>query len=153
MLTLVILLVLLFAPYLVARAIRLSSKRCEWAGVVGLVAVFLFTGFGHFVKTEAMAQMIPCLVPKRPLIIRVSGVVEILAAVALLVPGLRLRMGWFLLVLLVLLLPFNIYAALNRVPMGGHEWGPVYLLIRIPLQFVLMCWTYRFAIQPTRRSA
>lgn len=150
MLTPVIMLVLLVAPYLVARALRLSSERCEWAGVVGLVAVFLFTGIGHFVETEAMAQMIPWLVPKRPRIIRVSGVVEMLAAVALLVPGLRLRMGWFLLVLLLLLLPFNIYAALNRVPMGGHEWGPVYLLICIPLQLLLMCWTYRFTVRPAR---
>jgi len=44
-------------------------------------------------------------------------------------------------------LPANIYAALKQVGMGGHVQGPRYLLVRIPLQVVLMAWAYWFAVQ------
>lgn len=153
MLTPMIMIGLLVAPYGIARLLRLSTEKRNLAGVLGLSLVFVFTGVGHFLETEAMAQMIPWLVPKRPAIIRVSGVIEIVAALALLVPPLRHRIGWFLILLLVFLLPFNIYAAVNRVPMGGHEWGPVYLLIRVPLQVILMIWVYRFATHSAGRPS
>jgi len=32
------------------------------------------------------------------------------------------------------------------VGMGGHLWGPVYLLIRVPLQLLLIGWSYWFAV-------
>jgi len=139
---------LLVVPYLVTRMSDVSATRRGWAGVLGLSTVFLFTGVGHFIETESMAQMIPPFLPMRTTAVQALGVVEIVCALALLVPGLRHRTGWLLIWLLLLLLPFNIYAAIQRVPMGGHVWGPVYLLIRAPLQLILMAWTYRFATRP-----
>lgn len=50
--------------------------------------------------------------------------------------------------MLLLFLPVNVYAAQNRVGMGGHTWGPGYLLIRVPLQAILASWTWWFAIRP-----
>jgi uncharacterized membrane protein len=44
--------------------------------------------------------------------------------------------------------PVNVYAAVNQIPMGGHAWGPVYLLIRAPLQAILLVWVYWFTIRP-----
>jgi len=43
----------------------------------------------------------------------------------------------------------NIHAAFNRIEMGGHEWGPIYLLIRVPLQLILIGWTWWMAVRPT----
>jgi uncharacterized membrane protein len=148
MLTPLIMVGLLVVPYLVTRLSDVSAKRREWAGVLGVTSVFLFTGIGHFVETEAMVQMIPSSLPMRMTAVQVVGVVEIVCALALLVPGLRHRTGWLLIWMLLLLLPINVYAALQRVPMGGHAWGPSYLLIRIPLQLLLMIWIYRFATRP-----
>ena len=54
--------------------------------------------------------------------------------------------------MLLFLLPINIYAAIMYVPMGGHGWGPIYLLIRVPLQLLLMVWTYRFAFEPINQK-
>ena len=48
---------------------------------------------------------------------------------------------------LVLFFPANIYSAINHIPMGGHEWGPVYLLIRAPLQVIIVLWVYWFTIR------
>lgn len=148
MLTPAIIFALLVVPYAVTRVSDVSAKRREWAGVLGLTSVFLFTGIGHFVETAALVQMIPDFVPERTLVVQVAGGLEIAAALALLIPVLRHRVGWLLIWMLLLLLPVNVYAALQRVPMGGHAWGPSYLWIRVPLQLLLMVWTYRFATQP-----
>jgi uncharacterized membrane protein len=51
-------------------------------------------------------------------------------------------------VVLVLFFPANVYAALNHIPMGGHAWGPVYLLVRAPLQIIILLWVYWFTIRP-----
>ena len=69
-----------------------------------------------------------------------------------LVPSLRYRVGWIVLAMLLAFLPLNIHAAIQRVPLGGHAWGPVYLWIRVPLQVLLMLWTYRFATRSRVRT-
>lgn len=35
----------------------------------------------------------------------------------------------------------------DRVEMGGHGAGPAYLLLRVPFQFLLIGWAYRFAVR------
>ena len=67
----------------------------------------------------------------------------------------RLPHGWLMLFVGILLclflvgvLPANIDAAIRRVPFGGHEAGPSYLLVRVPLQISLLCWIYWFEIRP-----
>lgn len=46
------------------------------------------------------------------------------------------KIGWAWCIFLLLVLPSNIYAAWQRVDFGGHAAGPVYLLVRIPLQLL-----------------
>jgi hypothetical protein len=31
--------------------------------------------------------------------------------------------------------------------MGGHAWGPVYLLLRAPLQLAILLWVYWFTLR------
>jgi uncharacterized membrane protein len=142
-----IMLSLLVLPYFLLQAVPRLRERPSLRGCLGLTLVFCFTGVGHFLTPELMAEMIPPAIPCRLEIICVSGVVEILAGLALLPTASRVRAGWFVIAMLVLLLPANVYAAMQRVPMGGHEWGPVYLLIRVPLQAVLVAWCYWFAVR------
>ncbi len=104
----------------------------------------MFFGVGHFARTEQMAEMLPLWVPYRVALIYLTGILEWALAAALLIPGTRRLAGWACIAILVLFLPANIYAALNRVGMGGHLWGPVYLLVRVPLQIVLVGWAYWF---------
>ena len=40
--------------------------------------------------------------------------------------------------------------AIRRVDMGGHNLGPMYLLVRVPLQLILIGWVYWFAVRRTR---
>jgi uncharacterized membrane protein len=47
---------------------------------------------------------------------------------------------------LVLISPSNTYAAVQRIRFGGHSMGPRYLLVRLPLQILLVCWVYWFTV-------
>jgi uncharacterized membrane protein len=49
---------------------------------------------------------------------------------------------------LIAIFPANVYAALQRIPFGGHSAGPIYLLVRAPVQLLLILWTYWFVVRP-----
>lgn len=116
-------------------------------GRVSLALLFAFTGTGHFLRTEQMAGMLPPWIPSRLGLVYLTGVLEWAGAVGLLVPRLSRAAGLCLIAFVILVFPANIYAALNRVEMGGHELGPMYLLARAPLQLLLIGWAYWFAVR------
>jgi uncharacterized membrane protein len=150
MTTPIIMLVLMMAPYIVVRVASAIIRRdfdVRGAAAIGLRILFIFTGTGHFIQTEPMAQMLPPWVPARVLLVYLTGVLEFAIAVGFFVPKFRRFAGWVAAVVLVLFFPANIYAAINHVPMGGHAWGPVYLLIRAPLQAIILFWVYWFTIR------
>jgi uncharacterized membrane protein len=122
-------------------------------GRVGVALVFAFTGVGHFIKTSAMTQMLPTWLPMRFSLIYITGVFELLAAVAILVTPLSRHVGLALCVFLLLIVPSNIYAAWQRIDFGGHAAGPVYLLVRIPLQLFLIGWVYWFTVRKYDHAA
>jgi uncharacterized membrane protein len=139
-----IIVVLLLGGFGVA---RLFGADVAAAGRIGIAAVFAFTALGHFVKRDEMATMLPPSMPARPAIIVISGGIEALLAVLILIPVFSKAAGIALCVFLVLVTPVNVYAAIKEVDFGGHAAGPKYLLLRLPLQFVLLCWTYWFAVR------
>jgi uncharacterized membrane protein len=154
----ILMLIFLMAPYFAVRIFAALTRReidGRGAAALGLGMLFLFTGSGHFLQTEPMAQMLPPWVPERRLLVYVTGVLEYAIAVGFLVPQSRQVTGWVVAGMLVLFFPVNIYAAINHIPMGGHAWGPVYLLIRTPLQIIIVWWVYWFTIRqsPTARHA
>ena len=135
---------LLIAPSLVALAI---GGDVDWAARLGLALVFAFAALGHFVKTDAMAEMLPPSVPRRRALIQVSGIFELLLAMLLLAwPKARL-LGLTIIGFLVAIFPANVYAAFQRISFGGHSAGPIYLLVRAPVQLLLILWTYWFVVR------
>jgi uncharacterized membrane protein len=149
MTTPLIMLAILLVPLLAAGLLRSTGRRVshDSAGVVGLVLLFLFTASGHFATPGAMAAMLPPFVPARVPLIYLTGVWEIALALGIAVPATRRLAGLAAIATLVLFFPANVYAALAQVGMGGHAWGPSYLLIRAPLQALLITWTWWFAVR------
>ncbi|MGH7594741.1 MAG: DoxX family protein [bacterium] len=144
--TLLFLLLLLTVPYAL---LTLAERwRAGWKiapatrARVGLSLFFIFTAIGHFIKTEEMAAMLPAFVPNRVEIILVTGVFELLGAIGVWIPRLRRITGFCIILMLIGILPANIYSAINRIDFGGHESGPAYLLVRIPFQFLIIWWAY-----------
>ena len=154
MTTPIIMLLLMMAPYLAAHLLSAITRRDfdSRGAAAGLGVLFIFTGIGHFILTEPMAQMLPPWVPERLLLVYLTGVLEFAIAVGFFVPISRRFTGRVAAIVLVLFFPANIYAAINHVPMGGHAWGAVYLLIRAPLQAIILFWVYWFTVRPPKTA-
>lgn len=125
----------------------LFTHDYKHAGAIGLSGVFMFTALGHFLKGTEMQEMIPPFVPRRDLMVMLSGIFEGILAVGLLIEQTARWTAILSLIFLVLVLPLNIYSALRRVKFGGHGLGPSYLWIRVPLQLLLAWWAYWFVLR------
>lgn len=121
-------------------------------GRISLAMFFVFTGASHFYMPEELARLLPASLPLRMEMIYVTGVLEILGAIGLLVPGLERLASLALIAFLLGVLPSNIYGAINHVDVGAHAAGPVYLLARVPFQVFLMGWAYYFGLKLLPRS-
>jgi uncharacterized membrane protein len=144
--TLLFLFLLLVVPFFVLTLLGKWVSRFQIAPAkrarVGLSLFFLFTSIGHFIKTEEMAAMLPPSVPYRVGLIYVTGICELLGAVGVWIPRLTRLTGFLLILMLIGVLPANIYSAINRVDFGGHGAGPAYLFVRVPFQILVIWWTY-----------
>ncbi len=104
-----------------------------------LAVMFLFTASAHFTKTkEDLIGMVPRAFPSPRLLVYLTGVLEILGAVGLLVPMTRSFAGLGLVVLLVAMFPANINAARKGIPLRGKRPTPLWLRGPMQLLFVGM---------------
>src|SRR5215213_532424 len=144
--TLLFLFLLLTVPYVILTLIGRWFPRLKLAPAirarVGLSLFFVFTSIGHFISTAAMAEMLPPSVPYRIELIYITGLLELLGAIGVWAPRLTQLTGLLLILMLLALLPANVYSAFKRVEFGGHGAGPLYLLVRVPLQLFAIWWTY-----------
>ncbi|SNR63348.1 DoxX family protein [Hymenobacter mucosus] len=117
------------------------------AGNGAMAAMLAFTAIGHFAFTQGMMRMLPEFLPAKRAWVYVTGVLEIAAAIGLLVPALRVGTAGCLLVFFLLILPANILAArrnLNYQTGATDGPGPAYLWFRVPLQLFFMAWAWYF---------
>jgi len=150
MLTPIIILFLLSVPLLIALLIsRLSNSDLNVSQYAcwGLGMAFIFFCIGHFVQTEMMVAMLPPWAPLRLTIIYLTGLLVLLIGLALFIPQLQMTAAKLAIVVLVLFFPINIYAALYSVDINGQQWGLAYLLVRAPLQIILVAWAYFLCIK------
>ena len=138
--------ILLVGPYLILTLIQKSNPALNFPEArktrIGLSLFFIFTAMGHFIKTAEMAEMLPPFFTYRHETIFLTGFPELFGAFGVWIPKWRKLAGTLLIAMLIGLVPFNIYAAMNHIPFGGHEVGPIYLLFRVPFQFFVMWWVY-----------
>ncbi|MFB4314914.1 hypothetical protein [Actinomadura sp. 21ATH] len=105
-----------------------------------MAAMLVLTGVVRFVpdsvagmpSAEELARMVPPFVPFPLAMVYLTGVLELLIAAGLVRTSTRWGAAAGLAVLLPLLLPANIYAALNDIPLNGAEATPLWF--RIPQQ-------------------
>ncbi|MCP3799559.1 DoxX family membrane protein [Allokutzneria sp. A3M-2-11 16] len=93
---------------------------------VGLALMFLLTGFAHWSRLRAdMIAMVPPRLPNPALLVTVTGVLEIVGAVGLLVPATARAAAICLGLLLLAMFPANVYAAVRRLSFGGRPATPL----------------------------
>jgi uncharacterized membrane protein len=115
------------APLIILLAGSVAARIVGWLGVdyvdtwgkaiaVGLAAMFVLTGVAHFVPPlrDNLIAIVPPQLPAPGLLVSITGVLEFLGAVGLLVPVTRVAAAVCLLLLMLAMFPANIYAA--RMP-------------------------------------
>ncbi|MCD8739925.1 hypothetical protein LT679_04875 [Mucilaginibacter roseus] len=138
-----------FAISCIVYKITSADFNINLSGTIALSIMLLFTAGGHFAFTKGMVMMIPSFIPLRRELVYATGILEIVFAIALLIPSWRTPAAWLLIFFLILILPSNIYAAINKVDYQKATFngnGLNYLWFRIPLQILFIWWTYFFAI-------
>lgn len=96
-----------------------------------------------------MVLMLPRFVPAKKAIVYITGIIEILAAVGLLVNKTRYPVAWLVIIFFIALLPANIYAAIKKVNIEKPDEcgnGINYLWFRVPLQIFFIAWVYYFGV-------
>ena len=127
-----------------------GHEKAPLGGAIGIGLAFAFFGIGHFVQTEAMTQMLPSFVPFPTEMVLLTGILELAVALGLFLPKTRKMAGYAAIAVRIVFFPVNVFAAFNHTGMGGHAWGPIYLLIRAPLQALLIWWTWHFVVRSNK---
>ncbi len=148
--------IILLCVFLISMIIlRLLQKEYNFAlaGRIAMAAMLVTTGIAHFVFVKGFLLMLPDFIPYKIELVYFSGVIELMAAIGLLLPQYRKLTGWLLILFLVLITPSNIYATLKHVNLESATLdgeGPSYLWYRIPLQLFFIGWIYLSCINPFR---
>jgi uncharacterized membrane protein len=123
----------------------------------GMALMLLFTASAHFVPAGVtvmpnhadMTRMVPPFLPFADALVYITGVLELLGAVGLVIAATRWAAGYALAALFVSLLPANIHAAVADVPFAGGEATPLWQ--RIPEQILYLAvalWVARASRTP-----
>ena len=121
-------------------------------GRVAMTAMLLLAGIAHFIYFEPMVAMMPDFVPLKLEIVYFTGVCELLAAAGLLWDQTAKPTSVMLIIFFIAILPANIMGSLKGVNIPGAEYGPWYLLFRVPLQIFFIWWVYYFCITQNREQ-
>ena len=101
-----------------------------------LSIMFITGGINHFVSTEFYTAMMPAYLPAHELLIYLSGVLEIVFGVGLLISKFQERSAWGIIALLIAVFPANINMYLNADQFP--DVTETALLIRLPIQGILI---------------
>ncbi|MEB3979758.1 DoxX family protein [Mycobacterium sp. 663a-19] len=115
------------APLITLLVGTIAARCIGWLGVgyvngwtaalaVGLAAMFLLTGFAHFAPQlrRDLIAIVPPRLPAPGYLVTITGLLELLGAVGLLLPVTRVAAAVCLLLLMLAMFPANVYAA--RMP-------------------------------------
>ncbi|ADB35967.1 hypothetical protein Kfla_6979 [Kribbella flavida DSM 17836] len=156
----------LIAATLVLRGLGgLGVRRfASWAvsAAHGLAVMLLLTASAHFVPASVtvmpnhadLVRIVPPFVPYADAMVYLTGVLELLGALGLVLTATRWAAGWSLATLFVVMLPANVYAATEQVAFAnGAPATPLWQ--RIPEQVLYLAvavWAARSAPRtPIRR--
>ncbi|MDI3321850.1 DoxX family protein [Pinibacter soli] len=145
-----IILITTFILSFLAILILTGKYNFPLAGRIAMCVMLISTGIAHFVYTNGMIMMLPKFIPLRKPLVHLTGIMEIVAAITLLIPSWQFVTAIFLIAFFIVLLPANIYAAYNHINYEKATYdgdGLNYLWFRVPLQILFIVWIYLSAIR------
>jgi uncharacterized membrane protein len=113
-------------------AIKAASKY--------LLAIFMIAaGIMHFVNPAFFLKIMPPYLPLHRELVLLSGLIESLLGVLLLIPQASRKAAWGIVALLVAVFPANIYLFQNQDILPAPA---VVHFLRLPLQGLFIVWAY-----------
>jgi uncharacterized protein (TIGR03067 family) len=119
-----------------------SGVRLVMRWLFGLL--FLAAGANHFFSPDFYVAIMPPYLPWHLALVYLSGVAEMALGGLLLVRCCQRLAAWGLIALLIAVFPANIHMTLQAEPFTLYQ---ALLLVRLPLQAVLIAWAYWFTIK------
>ena len=110
---------------------------------------FLIGGIAHFVYLDTFMSTVPTYLNFHKELVLISGVLELLGAIGILVPQTQRFAGVGLIVLALSVFPANINMATH--PENFPEISEILLYIRLPLQFIFI-WFIWWAVTPKKEK-
>jgi uncharacterized membrane protein len=144
-----IVLLAVFGVSTVATFIAGHAPDYYFCGRLAMGVMLLFAATAHFKYNRGMMLMVPTFIPYKKAVVYITGYIEVLAAIGLLVKTVRDPVAWFVIIFFVLLLPANIHSARKKVNLERADnlgSGLRSLWFRIPLQLFFMAWVYYFGV-------
>ncbi len=116
-----------------------SFKLKKGIARVFLALLFIVASSMHFI-TDVELKIIPSFLPLRREALYITGIFEFVGGIGLLIPRFQRAAAWGLAALLVAIFPANMYHAVKKIQLGGVLNSPLYHVVRLPLQVVLIWW-------------
>lgn len=101
-------------------------------------AGFLFAGIAHFKRSKGFEAIVPAVLPFKKAIVAISGVIEIVYGVLLLLNRGTTFVTKTLPGFLTAVFPANVYMAVKNIPLGDKKLPVWALWGRLPLQWLLI---------------
>lgn len=117
---------------------KIIKKILQWV----LSLVMVLAGINHFLNPAFYLRMMPPILPAPLFLMYVSGIFEIAFGVLLLIPKFTRIAAIGLIALFIAVFPANVFMWAN--PQLFPEFSQTALLIRLPLQIVLIAWAFWF---------
>tara|TARA_B100001179_G_scaffold229320_1_gene214837 strand:- start:3841 stop:4191 length:351 start_codon:yes stop_codon:yes gene_type:complete len=107
-----------------------------------LALLLIIAGVMHFVKPKMYERIIPPYIPSPKAMVQLSGFAEMILGLALLNADSQSWAAWGIILMLLIFLTVHVYMLQNKkASLRLPRWV---LIIRIPLQFLLMYWAYLY---------
>jgi len=110
-----------------------------------IALLFCSMGVLHLVVPAPFLRVMPPIFPFPYVLVIISGIFEFLGGVGVLMERVRRMVGIGLIALLIVVYPVNIYMFLHQIQTHVWDLWSTALLVRLPLQFVMIWWVYRSA--------
>ncbi|WKB82020.1 DoxX family protein [Cellulophaga omnivescoria] len=107
-----------------------------------MALLYIIAGIMHFIKPKMYTRIMPMYLPKHLLLVYISGILEVVIGTGLVYTYTKNLAIYALIAMLAVFLLVHFYMLSSKKAAAGI---PMYILIlRIPLQFVLMYWAYYY---------
>ena len=107
-----------------------------------MAAIYILAGTLHFIKPKIYLRIMPRYLPFPKSLVFLSGLAEIVLGIGLCFKETKNFAIYMIILMLAIFLLVHFYMlSSDKAAAGFPKWA---LLLRLPLQFVLMFWAYAY---------